>query len=286
VFLSEKVKNHTRSQLQKKIHEKKAAVNGIPRKPSYVLSQGDRVEIHLDPPEKDTLLPEDIPLDIKYNDEHVIVLEKPAGMVVHPGAGRRSGTLVNALVHHFPDIRFVGPEERPGIVHRLDKETSGLMLVALSGMAHTELQRQFKQRLVEKTYLGLVWGKIKKEEGIIDWPVGRHSKRGDKMSVKSRKPRSAETRFRVRKRYQRYTLLEIKPITGRTHQIRVHLAASGHPIVGDVRYGKKKMKVRASRLFLHAHRIGFFHPDTGKKMEFQSALPHEMEKFLLRAAPP
>jgi 23S rRNA pseudouridine1911/1915/1917 synthase len=187
---------------------------------------------------------------------------------------------VNALLHHFADIADVGPEERPGIVHRLDKETSGLMVVARSQVAYMELQRQFKLRTVEKIYLGLVWGKITKLKGTIEWPVGRHVKHGERMSVKTKKPRSAETRFKVLRRFQRYTLLEIKPITGRTHQIRVHFATSGHPIVGDTRYGKKKSKGHIPRLFLHAHRLSFFHPVSKERMVFLSPLPHELKKFL------
>lgn len=282
VFLSQNIKEQTRSQLQKKIQQDKVEVCGIPRKSSFQLNAGDLVEIILDLPETEALLPENVPLQILYHDEHLIVLEKPSGMVVHPGAGRRQGTLVNALLYHFPGISDVGPEERPGIVHRLDKDTSGLMLVARSEMAYKELQRQFKQRAVEKIYLGLVWGKITKQEGMIEWPVGRHMKRGERMSVKTKKPRSAETHFEVLRRFQRYTLLEIRPITGRTHQIRVHFAASGHPIVGDTRYGKKKFKMYSSRLFLHAHRLGFIHPESQEKMDFLSPLPYELEKFLLK----
>jgi 23S rRNA pseudouridine1911/1915/1917 synthase len=282
VYLAEKMREQTRSQIQKKIGQNKVEVNGRPRKSSFLLSEGDRVEITIDPPENGKILPENIPLQILHSDEHLIVLEKPSGMVVHPGAGRRKGTLVNALLHHFPEIQDVGPLERPGIIHRLDKETSGLMVVARSDEARRELQQQFKQRTVDKIYLGVVWGNIQKEEGIIDWSVGRHAKRGDKMSIKSKKPRSAETQFKTLRRFQRYTYLEIKPVTGRTHQIRVHLAASGHPIVGDTRYGKKKIKARVSRLFLHAHRLVFFHPLSSQKMDFLSPLPFEMEKFLLK----
>jgi 23S rRNA pseudouridine1911/1915/1917 synthase len=282
VFLSHKITEQTRSQLQKIIERNKVKVSGTPRKSSFILGAGDLVEFVLDLPEREDLFPENIPLKILYQDEHVIVLEKPSGMVVHPGAGRRYETLVNALLFHFPGIRKVGPEERPGIVHRLDKETSGLIVVARSEKAYTELQRQFKQRLVEKIYLGLVWGKITKKEGIIEWPVGRHMKHGGRMSVKTKKPRSAETHFKALQTCQGFTLLEIKPITGRTHQIRVHLAASGHPIVGDTRYGKKKTKKRAPRLFLHAHRLGFFHPASEERLDFLSPLPDELEKFLLK----
>lgn len=281
VFLSQKIKEQTRSRLQKNIEQDRAKVCGIPRKSSFILSTGDQVEFNLHLTEGEAILPEKVPLKILYQDEHVIVLEKPSGMVVHPGAGRRQETLVNALLHYFPGIREVGPEERPGIVHRLDKETSGLMVVALSERAYVELLRQFKQRLVEKIYLGLVWGKITNQEGTIIWPVGRHPRHRDRMSVKTKKPRSAETHFEVLRRFQEYTFLEIKPITGRTHQIRVHLAALGHPIVGDTRYGKKKAKMCKPRLFLHAHRLGFFHPESQERMDFLSPLPNELEEFLL-----
>jgi 23S rRNA pseudouridine1911/1915/1917 synthase len=244
------------------------------------LIEGDLVEFDLEFPEKPALLPENIPLKILYEDDHVIALEKPSGLVVHPGAGRRDGTLVNALLYHFPGIGKVGPRDRPGIVHRLDKETSGLMVVARSENVYSKLQRQFKQRMVEKIYLGLVWGKISKQKGTISWAIGRHVKHGERMSVKTKKPRAAETHFEVLRRYRGLTYLEIKPVTGRTHQIRVHLAASGHPIVGDSRYGTKRGKKHCSRLFLHAFRLGFFHPESSERMDFLSPLPDDLERFL------
>jgi 23S rRNA pseudouridine1911/1915/1917 synthase len=280
VFLAEKINEQTRSQLQKYIERDKVKVSGIPRKSSFILREGDLVELAIDMPEEESPLPENIPLKILYRDEHVVVLDKPTGMVVHPGAGRQKGTLVNALLHHFPGIREIGPEERPGIVHRLDKDTSGVMVIARSEKAFEELNRQFKNRLVDKVYLGLVWGNITRQEGSIQWPLGRHVKHGDRISVKTNKPRSAKTLFEVLRRYQGYTFLEIKPITGRTHQIRVHLAALGHPIVGDTRYGKKKTGCPVSRLFLHAHRIGFFHPESQERMDFVSPLPYELERCL------
>jgi 23S rRNA pseudouridine1911/1915/1917 synthase len=280
VFLSQKVTELTRSQIQKAIEKNQAKICGIPRKPSFRLSEGDIVELDIKFPEKDVLHAENIPLKTLYSDDHVIILDKPTGMVVHPGAGRRMGTLVNALLHHYPGIRNIGPEDRPGIVHRLDKETSGLMVVARTDKAFQELQHQFKQRLVEKIYLGLVWGKISEHDGIIRWAVGRHVKHGERMSVKTKKPRSAETHFEVLKNYGKFTLLEIRPVTGRTHQIRVHFAASGHPIVGDTRYGKKKAQMDCPRLFLHAFRLGFIHPESKVRMDFLSPLPNDLERFL------
>ncbi|UCE39796.1 MAG: RluA family pseudouridine synthase [Candidatus Aminicenantes bacterium] len=280
VFLSQRIKELTRSQLQKKLGKNLVKINGVPRKSSFRLNEGDLVECDFVSQEIEALLPENIPLKILYKDDHVIVLEKPTGLVVHPGAGRRNGTLVNGLLYHYPGIEKIGPKERPGIVHRLDKETSGLMVVARTEEAYSALQRQFKQRLVEKIYLGLVWGKISKQEGIINWAVGRHVKHGERMSVKTKKPRTAETHFKIQKEYLGLTLLEIKPVTGRTHQIRVHFAASGHPIVGDSRYGKKKKERLCSRLFLHAFRLGFFHPESHERMDFLSPLPADLEKFL------
>ncbi len=285
VFLSQRIKKLTRSQLQKRIEQNQVKVSGIPRKSSFRLGEGDFVEFDFEFPEKEDILPENIPVKSLYDNGHVIVLEKPSGMVVHPGAGRRHETLVNALVYHFPGIREVGPEERPGIVHRLDKETSGLMVIALTAKAYSDLQRQFKQRLVEKVYLGLVWGEITKLEGTISWALGRHAKHGEKMSVKTKKPRSAQTHFKVLRKYSGFTLLEIKPVTGRTHQIRVHMAASGHPIVGDVRYGKKKSNIQCPRLFLHAHRLVFSHPESHKRMEFVSPIPEDLDMFLNKISP-
>jgi 23S rRNA pseudouridine1911/1915/1917 synthase len=280
VFLTRRIKELTRSQLQKKLELNQANVSGIPRKSSYRLKDGDLVEYKFTLPEAEDLHAENIPLTVLYDDDQVIVLEKPSGLVVHPGAGRRDGTLVNALLYHYPEIGKVGAPDRPGIVHRLDKETSGLMVVARSNNAYSQLQRQFKQREVEKSYLGLVWGKISKQKGTISWSIGRHMKHGERMSVKTKKPRTAETHYEVLRRYRGLTYLEIKPVTGRTHQIRVHCAAYGHPLVGDSRYGKKKKRSLCPRLFLHASWLGFFHPDSHERMDFLSPLPKDLERFL------
>jgi 23S rRNA pseudouridine1911/1915/1917 synthase len=280
VFLSRRIKELTRSQLQKKTELDQVRVAGIPRKSSFRLKEGDRVECDFVLPEKEPPHAENIPITVLYDDAHVVVLEKPSGLVVHPGAGRHAGTLVNALLHHYPGIGRIGPEERPGIVHRLDKETSGLMVVARSMKAYSQLQQQFKQRLVGKFYLGLVWGVISRQKGTINWAIGRHVKHGIRMSVKTKKPRNAETRFEVLKRYREMTYLEINPVTGRTHQIRVHFSASGHPVVGDSRYGKKKGGKLCPRLFLHAARLSFIHPVSNERMDFLSPLPDELERFL------
>ncbi len=201
-------------------------------------------------------------------------------MVVHPGAGVRQGTLANALLHYYPELQDIGPEERPGLVHRLDKETSGVMVVARTLKAYHHLQHQFKIKEVNKRYFGLVWGKMSQNKGRITWSIGRHPKHGERISVKTRKPRSAETLYTVLQEFKEYTLLEIQPITGRTHQIRVHLAASGHPIVGDRRYGRRMIKGDCPHLFLHAHQLSFIHPEKNMRVEFTSPLPEDLKKFL------
>lgn len=284
-FLSDRLKGWSRSQVQRLIAEGRALVNGAPKKPGYRLKIHEKVVVDDTPHTFDSLAPENIPLKVIYQDAHLIAIDKPSGMVVHPGAGNRAHTLVSALLHHFPEIEGIGPEEKPGIVHRLDKETSGVILVARTEKAYQELQRQFKARAVTKIYLGLVWGKVSREEGRITWAIGRHMKHGERMSVKTNKPRVAETHYRVIKQLGEVTLLELRPVTGRTHQIRVHLSASGHPVVGDSRYGRKKAGFGDPRLFLHAHRLSVIHPATGKKMTFKSPLPSDLLNFLTKISP-
>lgn len=247
-----------------------------------MLKEGEKVEIEYALSEPEEIQPENIPLDVIHCDRHILVINKTSGMVVHPGAGNRKHTLVNALLFHFPGIRDVGPEERCGIVHRLDKETSGLMVVARNMNAYTELQEQFKKREVQKVYLGLVWGRMPEKEGKFTWAIGRHVKHGERISVRTKKPRDAVTLYSVQKEYGEFTLLRIKPITGRTHQIRVHLAAAGHSLVGDTRYGYRKTKIRVPRLFLHASYLSFNHPETKETVEFSSLLPKELKSFLDR----
>ncbi|MDH5467096.1 MAG: RluA family pseudouridine synthase [Candidatus Aminicenantes bacterium] len=280
VFLSKKINELTRSQIQKSIKERRATVNNEEKKANHRLKVGERVEIDYELPEPDRILSEDIPLDIIDKDDHIIVINKASGMVVHPGAGNREHTLVNALLHYFPEIRKIGPEERPGIVHRLDKETSGLMVVAKSAVAHRDLQEQFKKRGVVKRYLGLVWGRMPEKEGKIDWAIGRHAKHGERISIRTKRPRKALTQYSVRRDYGEFTLLEIQPVTGRTHQIRVHLAAAGHPIAGDLRYGRRKTGIKVPRLFLHASYLSFCHPVTEERAEYSSPLPADLKDFL------
>ena len=279
-FLSEQLEGWSRAQVQGLIAEGRALVDGLQRRSSYKLKVNERIEVDDVLPSKNLLVPENIPLAVIYEDDHLIIIDKSSGMVVHPGAGRQTNTLANALLFHFPEIEGLGPKEKPGIVHRLDKETSGVILVARTPTAYQELLRQFKEREVEKCYIALVWGKMPRKEGTITWAIGRHTKHGERMSVKTNKPRVAETRYRVKKSHEEFTLLDIRPITGRTHQIRVHLAASGHPVVGDSRYGRKKKQSGCPRLFLHAHRLAFTHPSSGEKVSFQSPLPSNLIHFL------
>ena len=280
LYLSQKFVHLSRSQIQKMVDKERVKVDGQVKKASYRLKEGESVDVDLDESEPEGLQAEAMPVIFLFQDEHIAVIDKPSGQVVHPGAGHTKHTLVSALLYHIPELEGVGPKERPGIVHRLDKDTSGLMVVAKTCPAYVELQRQFKAREVNKVYLGLVWGCLPQKSGRITWPIGRHAKHGERMSVKTKKPREAETLFEVLKHLDEWTLLEIKPLTGRTHQIRVHLAASGHPLAGDTRYGRRQTKVRIPRLFLHAHRLSFSHPETGEKVEFCSPLAPDLAAFI------
>ncbi len=288
LYLSRLAPELTRSYIQKLVLAGAARVNGVIRKPGYRLRAGDRVAFSYEPPppEEFRMDPWDAPLDILYADEHVAVLNKPAGLVVHPGAGHPEKTLVHALLHHFPEIRGVGPEDRAGIVHRLDRETSGVMVVARTTLAYDELRRQFKDREVKKVYLGLVRGRMRRRRGEMTWALGRHTTHGDRISIHTRTPRVAITEYQVLREYRDASLLEIHPLTGRTHQIRVHMATAGHPIVGDTLYGGEKDIAASPRLFLHAHRLTFRHPATGQMMTFRSSLPNELKRVLKAQKPP
>lgn len=281
-YLAKKIPELSRSSIQQLIQAHKVDVDGQITKSSHRLRPGEKVKIEFDlsPPEK--IQPEDLPINLIFSDSDILVVDKTAGVVVHPGAGHQKHTLVNRLLHHFPEIGEIGPAERPGIVHRLDKETSGLMVVARSPKAYAELQRQFREREVEKLYLGLVWGKILHNQGRITWPIGRHARHGDRISIKTKQPRDAETLYQTLEVISDKSYLEIKPITGRMHQIRVHLAAAGHPLVGDDLYGRRKTKLTCPRLFLHAIRLTFSHPITRDKLEYHSPLPQELEEFLTK----
>lgn len=285
VFLSFRLSGVTRSKVQQVIEAGRVRVCGVVRKPGYRLRLNEMVEVEgTVEPEPSEMRPEDIPLKIIYSDDDIIVIDKQSGLVVHPGAGVLSGTLANAVLFRFPEVAGVGRPDRPGIVHRLDRDTSGVMVVARSVDAYRSLTSQFKRRLVRKTYLTLVWGRFAAQEGKFDWPLGRHMTKGWKISIRSRNPKPAVTFFQVLKSFPETTFLEIKPITGRTHQIRVHLAASGHPVVGDPIYGRKQEEHIAPRLFLHANILSIIHPRTGERLEFGSPLPYELEAVLARQA--
>jgi 23S rRNA pseudouridine1911/1915/1917 synthase len=283
VFLADKLPGLSRAQVRRVIDGGGVRVGSYARKAGYKLKAGDRVHAEYEIPEPEgKLVPQHIPLKIVYMDADIIVLDKQANLVVHPGPGHPSGTLVNALIHHFPEIALIGSEERPGIVHRLDQDTSGVMVVARSARAFTSLQDQFRRRVVWKTYLALAWGRMSETGGRLNWPLGRHPTEGARMSVRTRSPKKAETFFQVQRAFKDTTLLEVKPVTGRTHQIRVHLAAAGHPVVGDPVYGRKREPREFPRIFLHAHTLSFLHPATGERLTFASPLPPDLEAVVAR----
>jgi 23S rRNA pseudouridine1911/1915/1917 synthase len=269
----------SRASAQRLIKDGAATVNGHPSKPSYRVQAGDKIVVHvpIEPPEQ--VLPENIPLDIVYEDDVLLVINKPAGMVVHPGAGHSSGTLVNAVLAHCPPIADVGGAGRGGLVHRLDKDTSGLILVGKDDATHTALQRQFKRRQVTKTYLALVEDQVQPREGIIEAPIGRDKRQRKKMTV-VRSGRKARTTYRVIEQFADHTLLEVCPHTGRTHQVRVHLAWLGYPIVGDAVYGHRRQRLLKSRHFLHAARLRIIHPATGEEIVFEAPLPPKLANVL------
>jgi len=275
-YVSEKYPELSRTRAQKLIEEGYITVNSRIVKPSYKVQPGDKVEIRIPPPVPTTITPEYIPLKIIYEDSDLIVIDKPAGLTVHPAPGHYTHTLVHAVLAHAPDIA-TGDSQRPGIVHRLDKNTSGLIVVARNPVSHMNLADQFKKREVTKVYLVLVQGHVAPEEGIIEANIGRNPHNRKTMAVVSR-GREARTAYKVIRYVDGYTLLEVRPRTGRTHQIRVHLAAIGHPVVGDETYGGKTEIL--DRQFLHAYRLGFRLPSSGKYVEFESPLPGDLSQAL------
>jgi len=267
----------SRARAQKLIADGHITVNGQMAKPGLKLNTGDRLEIALPPAPSEQLVPESIPLNILYEDDDLLVVDKPAGLTVHPAPGHTSHTLVNALLAHFPHLADIGDWLRPGIVHRLDKDTSGLMLVAKTSKAQANLIGQFKSHSVTKAYMALVRGHLTPENGIIEAAIGRDPRHRQRMAVVAG-GREASTEYQVIKYIGDYTLLEVRPETGRTHQIRVHLGAIGFPVVGDKIYGVKSPFL--SRQFLHACRLGFSLPSTGEYIEFKSELPEDLEQAL------
>ena len=291
-FLSEASLNLSRSQAKLLIQKHHILLNQKPAKASVHVKAGDEISGSLPEPEPLSLEPEPLPLTILYEDPSFIVIDKPPGMVVHPAYGNPSGTLVNALLHHCKDLAGINGVLRPGIVHRLDKDTSGVMVVAKDDEAFHDLTQQFKNRTVKKVYSAIVYGRMSHDEGLIDSAVGRHPTERKRMSTRTKRGREAITRWKRLEEFDGFTLLEISPQTGRTHQIRVHLSSVGHPVLGDPLYGRKgrpegihdpvlkECVKRMSRQALHARRLEFTHPRTGERVRFVSPLPEDMEKVL------
>ena len=288
-FLTALLPDLSRSQVQRLIKDGRVQGPGpaATLRSSSAVHAGQTYAIDIPAPVAATPAPEELPLRIVFEDPELAVLDKPAGMVVHPAAGHRSGTLVNALLHHLKDLSGIGGELRPGIVHRLDRGTSGLMVVAKNDRAHQELMRQFRDREVEKEYVALVWGVVQAGRRI-DAPIGRDPENRQKMSTRARRARSAVTRVTYAKHLKGVSLLRVAIATGRTHQIRVHLSAIGHPIVGDPTYGGVHRRVphnlravmRLERPFLHSARLAFTHPGDQRRVEFDSPLPPDLESVL------
>ena len=277
-FLHNRLPQYSRSRLQSWIEQGRVEVNGSPAKRSHLLKGGERIQVSPTDLTPLRAQAEDVPLDVLYQDDDVIAIHKPAGMVVHAGAGRHSGTLVNALVHRFQKLSTVGGDMRPGIVHRLDRLTSGVILVAKTDAAHRHLAAQFANREVEKTYLALVNGRLKTDQGRINKPISRDPVRRVRMTAESSSGRIAITEYKVLRRFEDSSYLEVKIGTGRTHQIRVHLASIGHPVVGDKLYGAPASAL--GRFFLHAYRISFVSPMSGERIAVTAPLPIELAEYL------
>ncbi len=287
VYLAGLLPQHSRSQLQRLIKDGSASILGRAAKPNSTLKAGDVVAVEIPDAAPATPAAENLDLTVIFQDDDVIVVNKPAGMVVHPAAGHAEGTLVNALLFHADNLSGVGGEQRPGIVHRLDRGTSGLIVAAKNDAAHRELARQFHDREVEKEYVALAWGEVHAGRRI-DLPVGRDPVHREKMSTRARRARTAVTRITAARNLRGVTLLHVAIATGRTHQIRVHLSAIGHPIVGDATYGGVRHRMpgalraveRLERPFLHAARLSFIHPREGTRMEFTCPLPPDLQGVL------
>lgn len=280
-FLADRLPDLSRVQVQRLIKTGLATVNDQPVKPAYRVEPGDRIVVRVPEASEPVIRPEPIPLQIVYEDEYLLAVDKPAGMVVHPAAGHSSGTLVNALLAYCPQVADVGGVDRAGIVHRLDKDTSGVLLVAKDPETYAALQRQFKHRQVRKTYLALVEGRIYPKEGIVEAPVGRDQRARKRMAV-TRTGRPAVTQYRAVEYFRDHTLLQVRPHTGRTHQVRVHLAWLGYPIVGDRVYGRRRQPLLPHRHFLHAQELVFTHPATKEKVTLTAPLPPDLKAVLVR----
>ncbi|MBA3019037.1 MAG: RluA family pseudouridine synthase [Proteobacteria bacterium] len=284
VIIASHISDCSRSFSASLIQKGEILVQGEVKKPGYRVKTGDNISINIPAPEPVLSEPEPGDIDILYEDKHIIVINKEPGLVVHPAPGHNKGTLVNRLLYHCPELEGIGGKLRPGIVHRLDKDTSGTIVAAKNDAAHINLAAQFESRKIKKLYLALVYGVVKSESGSISLPIGRHPSDRKKMSSVSRKSRSAETFWKVIERFNWATLLELDLKTGRTHQIRVHCAAINHPVLGDPVYGgkkaAKKLPTSVPRQMLHAWRLEFAHPVTGEAMSFESPIPPDMGELI------
>ncbi|MBQ9680357.1 MAG: RluA family pseudouridine synthase [Ruminococcus sp.] len=279
-YLSEQIEGLSRSSASRLIFEGKVTVGDAAVKKNYKTAVGDLITVLTDSPQPVDVLPEDIPLDVVYEDEHLLVVNKPKGMVVHPAPGHFSGTLVNALMYHCRDgLSGINGELRPGIVHRIDKNTSGLLAVAKSDIAHAGLSEQIKEHSFTREYLAICYGNIKEEERTVDAPIGRHKTDRKRMCVTQLNSKPAVTHIKVLERYNGFTYILCRLETGRTHQIRVHLSYIGHPIAGDDVYGPSKVITQLNGQCLHAYKLGFVHPVTGEYLEFTADPPETFIQF-------
>lgn len=280
-YLAEQLPDITRSYLQKLLKDGSVQMNGKPVKASTKTAAGAVIELTIPEPEEPEILPEDIPLDILYEDSDVILINKPKDMVVHPAAGHYTGTLVNALMYHCKgDLSGINGVLRPGIVHRIDKDTTGVLIVCKNDKAHNALAEQLKEHSITRKYRAIVCGNLKEDEGTVDAPLGRHPQDRKKMAIVRTGGKRAVTHYRVLERFGNYTYIECQLETGRTHQIRVHMASLGHPLLGDEVYGRVKSPFKLEGQTLHAMVLGFIHPTTGEYMEFEAPLPEYFEKLL------
>lgn len=280
-FVASAVSDLSRNQAQQLIRDGHIRVNDEPSRPAYRLATGDQVMVTVPPAPSDDVLPENIPLNVLYEDDDLAAISKPADMVVHPAYGNTSGTLVNAALARWPQMAQVGGPERAGVVHRLDKSTSGVIVLAKTTAALEALQAQFKARTVYKRYVALVEGVPPSSAGLIEAPIGRDPKRRKRMAV-MRDGREASTRYNLLEDFNTHTLLELEPLTGRTHQIRVHLAWLGNPVVGDTVYGYRKQRIKLKRLFLHAAELHVDSPSTGERLKFEALLPDGLVDVLVK----